>query len=67
MDFVQETAIIRFDPVNLEPIICERIELINDIFFEETEQFFVDLSTSDPLVTFDIQTASISIINDDSK
>ena len=66
MDFVQETALIRFDPMNSEPIICEMLQLINDIFFEETEEFFVDLSSSDPAVTFIIQTASVSIINDDS-
>ena len=66
MDFVQETALIRFDPVNSEPIICEMLQLIDDIFFEETEEFFVDLSSSDPAVTFIIQTASVSIINDDS-
>ena len=65
MDFVQETALIRFDPMNSEPIICEILQLINDIFFEETEEFFVDLSSSDPAVTFIIQTASISIISDD--
>ena len=64
-DFVPETALIRFDPVNSEPIICEMIELINDIFFEETEEFFVDLSSTDPVVTFIIQTASVFITNDD--
>ena len=51
--------------MNSEPVICERLQIINDIFFEETEEFFVDLSTSDPAVTFIIQTASISILNDD--
>ena len=67
VDFVPETAVITFDPMNSEPIICEMIQLINDIFFEETEQFFVDLSSSDPAVTFIIQSASIFIINDDCK
>ena len=66
MDFIQETALIRFDPVNSEPVICEMLQLVNDMFFEETEVFFVDLLSSDPAVTFVIQTASISIINDDS-
>ena len=60
-----ETALIRFDPVNSEPIICEMIEIINDIFFEEIEEFFVDLSSTDPVVTFIIQTASVLIENDD--
>ena len=67
MDFVPETAVITFDPMNSEPIICEIIQLVNDIFFEEAEQFFVDLSSSDPAVTFIIQSASIFIINDDCK
>jgi hypothetical protein len=65
VDFIQETTLIRFDPVNSEPIICEMLQLINDQFFEETEVLFVDLSSLDPTVTFIIQTASISIINDD--
>lgn len=65
VDFVQEIALIQFDPVNSEPVICEMLQLINDIFFEETEEFFVDLSSSDPAVTFIIQTASIFITNDD--
>ena len=53
--------------MNSEPVICEMLQLINDTFFEETEEFFVDLSTSDPAVIFIIQTASVSITNDDSE
>ena len=67
VDFIQETALIRFDPMNTEPIICERIQLINDNFFEETEEFFVDLSSLDPVVTFGTQSASVFIVNDDSE
>ena len=62
-----ETSLIRFDPVNSEPIICEMIQIINDIFFEQTEEFFVDLSSTDPAVTFIIQSASVFIENDDGK
>lgn len=67
VDYVPETAVITFDPMNSEPIICEIIQLVNDIFFEETEQFFVDLSSSDPAVIFITQSASIFIVNDDCK
>ena len=64
-DYVAETATIRFDPINTEPIICERITLIDDSVNEPSEMFFADLSTSDPAVVFLVSTTAITILDDD--
>ncbi len=64
-DYVNETATITFDPINLEPIICERISLIDDLINEPTETFFVDLSTNDPAIMFENNSATVTIIDND--
>ena len=64
-DYVNETAVIRFDPMNAQAIICERITLIDDSVYEPSETFFADLSTADSAVIFQARTASITILNDD--
>ena len=62
---MNETAVVRFDPMNAQAIICERIALIDDSVHEPSETFFADLSTADPAVVFQARTAAITILNDD--
>lgn len=46
---------------------CVTLTLVDDSIFEPSEDFFVDLTTTIPLVTFVGSTATVTILNDDGK
>ncbi len=45
--------------------LCVSLATIEDSFFEEDEEFFLTLTTSDPDVVVNPEVATITILNDD--
>lgn len=48
-----------------QTVICEFITIVDDLLPEPVEQFFADLSSTDPAVRFQIQTTTIVIEDND--
>ena len=69
VDFTPLTSTIRYNPsmAEQEIFVCESIQIENDNLPEDIENFTVLLNTTDPSVSFMIQSAVIGIADDDSK
>ena len=69
VDFIPLTSTIRYNPsmAEQEIFVCESIQIENDNLPEDIENFTVLLNTTDPSVSFMIQSAVVGIADDDSK
>ena len=68
-DFIPLTSTIQYNPsmAEQEILVCESIQIENDNLSEDIENFTVLLNTTEPSVSFMIQSAVIAIADDDSK
>ena len=70
MDFISERSIVVYTPLIATAdaaIICERITIVDDLVIEPVESFTLSLSSDDSAITFDIDTLTVTIIDDDGK
>lgn len=69
VDFIPLTSTIQYNPsmAEQEILVCESIQIENDNLSEDIENFTVLLNTTEPSVSFMIQSAVVAIADDDSK
>ena len=66
MDFTSVTTQLTFQPSQANVPQCEDVPIQEDIILETNESFTVELSTTDPDVILDPQSATVTIMDDDS-
>ncbi len=68
-DYISEVTTIQYATPQQQVIICEELELIDDLIFEPLETFTVELSviTTNINVMFVIDSATITIVDNDGK
>ena len=66
MDFTSVTAQLTFQPSQADVPQCEDVPLQEDTILETNESFTVELSTTDPVVVLDPQSATVTIMDNDS-
>ena len=58
---------ITFQPETLMELQCANITIVGDVILEEDEEFSLFLSTGDADIILGISSATVTILNDDSK
>ena len=66
MDFTSVTTQLTFQPSQADVPQCEDVPLQEDTILETNESFTVELSTTDPVVILDPQSATVTITDNDS-
>ena len=67
LDFNLVTAQLTFQPSQADVPQCEDVPIQEDTILETNESFTVELSTTDPDVILDPQSATVTIFDDDSE
>ena len=63
MDFITTSAVLTFNAST--SLQCDQVIIINDSILENNETFFVQLESSDDVVTVSLNSAPVTIIDDD--
>ena len=66
-DFTPLTENLVFTTSNMNQFLCMNISITDDAICEDAETFSCMLSSMDPIVDFAIQTATITILDDDGE
>lgn len=64
-DYIPSIGQLTFQSDHLEQ--CANIAVLEDTVLEDTEEFSVQLNTTDQAVDFTIETATVTLLNDDSE
>ena len=64
-DYIENNAQLIFSPGMTRQ--CFNVSIINDESFENVEEFFVNLTTTDPLVLLSPVFTTVAIMDDDGK
>ena len=63
VDFITTSAVLTFNAST--PLQCDQVIIINDGILENNETFFVQLESTDDVVTVSLNSAPVTIIDDD--
>ena len=63
VDFITTSAVLTFNAST--SLQCDQVIIINDGILENNETFFVQLESSDDVVTVSLNSAPVTIIDDD--
>ena len=66
-DFLPTTVELTFQPTTATQPQCADIAIVGDEILEDDEEFSLFLSTGDPDVIIGLASATVTILNDDSK
>ena len=63
VDFITTSAVLTFNAST--PLQCDQVIIINDSILENNETFFVELESTDDVVDVLLNSAPVTIIDDD--
>jgi len=63
VDFITTSAVLTFNAST--PLQCDQVIIINDSILENNETFFVQLESTDDVVNVSLNSAPVTIIDDD--
>ena len=63
VDFITTSAVLTFNAST--PLQCDQVIIINDSILENNETFFVELESTDDVVNVLLNSAPVTIIDDD--
>ena len=63
MDFIDTSAVLTFN--GSTPLQCSQVDITNDVIVENNETFFVQLGSTGDLVNISLDSATVTITDDD--